>query len=124
MISRAISPAIDAMAGLSDRRVRELFDQQRQRVCGWTDRLFAWLLGAQWVAAVLVAVCISPRAWAGTTSSIHPHVYAGLLLGWAIVALPIALAIARPGNFWTRQSVAIAQALMSALFIHLSGGRI
>ena len=74
--------------------------------------------------ATATALWISPQAWAGRSSTIHPHVYAALFLGLAIVAFPILLAIVRPGNFWTRQAIAVAQALMSALLIHLTGGRI
>src|ERR1700761_6504185 len=95
----------------TDQRVRQLFDEQLLRTYRWTDRLFAWLLAVQWLAAVLVAQCITPLAWAGRRSTIHPHVYAALLLGLAIIALPIALAVVRPGNFWTRQGIALAQAL-------------
>src|SRR5262249_55182087 len=41
-----------------------------------------------------------------------------------IVSLPIALALLRPGLRVTRHVIATGQVLMSALFIHLTGGRI
>src|SRR5207237_2455590 len=62
--------------------------------------------------------------WAGTTSTIHLHVWAALVLGAAISSLPIFLAFTRPCHTSTRHIIAIAQMLTSALFIHLTGGRI
>ena len=94
------NPPIAELAPL-DGRIRELFNDQHRRVFCWTDRLFAWLLGAQWIAATATALWISPQAWAGRSGTIHPHIYAALFLGLAIVAFPILLAIVRPGNFWT-----------------------
>jgi hypothetical protein len=35
-------------------------------------------------ALVATAIWISPRAWAGTTTEIHPHVWAAVFLGGAI----------------------------------------
>src|SRR5205807_4495222 len=52
------------------------------------------------------------------------HVWLALFLGGAITALPVFLTIARPTMTFTRHAVAVCQALMSALLIHLSGGRI
>ncbi len=107
-----------------DARVRELFEEQQQHVFRWADRLFAWLLLAQWLAAVAVAIWISPLTWEGSTSQVHVHVKAAVVLGLVIISLPCSLAFWRPGTQLTRQSIAIAQALMSTLLIHLTGGRI
>src|SRR5207237_688549 len=62
--------------------------------------------------------------WAGTTSTIHLHVWAALVLGAAISSLPIFLAFTRPCHTSTRHIIAIAQMLTSALLIHVTGGRI
>jgi signal transduction histidine kinase/CheY-like chemotaxis protein len=67
---------------------------------------------------------ISPRAWDGTVSSVHPHVYLALVLGGVISGLPIYMILRHPGETLTRHTVAVAQALWSALLIHLTGGRI
>jgi signal transduction histidine kinase len=109
---------------IAEPRVRELFDEQHQSVLCWTDHLFAWLLPAQWLAAIAAAVWISPLTWAGAESRIHAHVYAATFLGLGIIALPVMLAWTRPGATTTRHVIAVAQALMSALLIHLTGGRI
>jgi two-component system, sensor histidine kinase and response regulator len=88
------------------------------------DHLFAGLLVIEWLAAIIVAVLISPLAWAGVESQIHIHVWAAIFLGGAIVGLPVYLALTRPGFTITRQVVAVGQMLIGVLLIHLSGGRI
>ncbi len=107
-----------------DRRADELFQQHRQRIFVRTDRMFAALLAFQWVAAVVAALWISPRAWEGASSHVHPHVWAAIILAGIVNSFPIALAILRPGTVLTRHAIAAAQMFTSALLIHLSGGRI
>ncbi len=89
-----------------------------------TDRLFAGLMLFQWITALALAQWLSPRAWSGVQSSIHLHVYLALFLGGALTIVPCFLARTRPGEVGTRHTIAIAQALWSALLIHLTGGRI
>jgi PAS domain S-box-containing protein len=89
-----------------------------------TDRLFAGLMVLQWVAAIAAAHWLSPLTWIGRTSAVHVHVWAAWLLGGVVAALPIGLALLRPGRPSTRYTIAAGQMLMSALLIHLSGGRI
>ena len=107
-----------------EQRVIELYDQQRDAVYCWTDRLFAYLLVVQWLAEIATALWISPLAWEGAESQIHSHVWEAVFLGFGIIALPLLLTITRPGRAGTRQAVAIGQALSSALLVHLTGGRI
>ena len=86
--------------------------------------MFAGLMALQWLAGVAAALWVSPKAWVGTDSHTHPHVWAALLLGGAISSFPIILAMTRPGQATTRYTVAVGQMLMGALLIHLTGGRI
>jgi two-component system sensor histidine kinase/response regulator len=102
----------------------EIFAAHQQAVFKQTDRMFAVLMIIQWVAGVAAAYWISPKAWAGQTSHIHPHIFAAILLGAVISIFPIVLAITRPGEALTRYTIAVGQMLMGALLIHLSGGRI
>jgi two-component system, sensor histidine kinase and response regulator len=106
------------------RRAQELFNQHQQTIFTHTDRLFAGLLACQWVAGIIAAYWLSPKTWSGANSQTHPHIYAAVLLGGAINILPIGLALSMPGRALTRYTIAIAQMLMSALLIHLTGGRI
>ena len=67
---------------------------------------------------------MAPRTWAGAESQIHVHVWAALILGGLVSLFPAALALLRPGDTFTRHTIATAQMLMGALLIHLTGGRI
>src|SRR5947209_7317320 len=78
----------------------------------------------QWLGGIIIALSVSPRTWAGQTSTIHPHVLAAIFLGGAIATFPVALALLRPGAAVTRYTISIAQMLFSSLLIHLTGGRI
>ena len=102
----------------------EYFSSQKESIYRHTDFLFAPLLALQWLAAIAMSIWISPRAWTGTTSQIHPHVWAAVFLGGVICSFPLMMIWKRPGRSFTRHSVAIAQMCTSALFIHLTGGRI
>jgi PAS domain S-box-containing protein len=88
------------------------------------DRLFCFLLALQWLGGIAAALWISPKTWIGTVSQTHWHVWAAIYLGGALAAFPVLLAHFYPGRTITRQAIAIAQALSSALLIHLTGGRI
>jgi len=106
------------------RRAEELFDAHLSRLQVRTDRLFIILLLVQWAAGIAAALLISPRTWVGSQSAPHVHLVAAAGLGGIIAAVPVCLALARPGARETRYAVAIGQSLASALLIHLTGGRI
>ena len=105
-------------------RAQELYSEHQQRVYTQTDRIFAVLMLCQWVAGIVAAWWISPRTWVGTSSQIHLHVWLAVLLGGALNLGPAFLAFMQPGTLLTRQAVAVGQALTSALWIHLTGGRV
>src|SRR3954454_24631305 len=105
-------------------RARELFAAYRQDIYTSTDRLFAGLMGFQWIAGIVFALWVSPLAWAGTTSRTHIHVWAAIIVGGIISLFPALLGLLRPGRPSTRYTIAVAQMLMGALLIHLTGGRL
>jgi PAS domain S-box-containing protein len=105
-------------------RTAELFQEQQQSIIKHTDWLFARLMIWQWVAGVAAAVLIAPLRWEGTQSQPHIHLLAALFLGGAVTAFPVFLALKQPGQIFTRHAIAVGQMLMSALLIHLTGGRI
>jgi PAS domain-containing protein len=86
--------------------------------------MFAVLMLVQWIAGIAASLWISPKTWTGQYSQTHIHVWAAVFLGGAISIFPIILILTRSGHVATRYIVAIAQMLMSALLIHLTGGRI
>ncbi len=105
-------------------RAGVLVNQQEDSLFRRNARMFAILMGLEFIAGVVVALTISPRTWTGLNSQIHPHVFAAFLLGFPIVSLPIFLAIHSPTSVLTRHVIAIGQMLMCGLLIHLTGGRI
>ena len=105
-------------------RSTEIYDSGMNANHRRTDRMFCVLLLLQWIGGVVAALLISPTTYAGVSASIHPHVMAAVFLGAAIISLPVALGVLRPGTVMTRHVIAIAQMLDGALLIHLSGGRI
>ncbi|HWB59275.1 MAG TPA: ATP-binding protein [Chthoniobacteraceae bacterium] len=105
-------------------RAQQLFEEHRKSIFVRTDRLFLWLMPLQWLVGVAFALWVSPRAWSGPASTVHPHVWAALFLGGVITFWPVFCAIKWPGALMTRHMIAIGQMLMSALLIHLTGGRI
>jgi two-component system sensor histidine kinase/response regulator len=102
----------------------DLFREHEQQIYVRTDRMFAILLMFQYVAGIVAAIWISPRAWVGLDSKIHPHVWAAVFLGGIVTGLPVVMVLFRPGRMLTRHTIAVAQVLTSALLIHLTGGRI
>ena len=108
----------------ASRRASDLFNQYQLETYKRTDRLFAGLMGFQWIGGIIFALWVSPLAWFGATSQTHVHVWAAVFLGGAICLFPAVLAMLRPGEASTRYTIASAQMLMGALLIHLTGGRI
>ena len=109
---------------LDRRRAEQKYQEQLRTGYKQVDQLFAVLLLLEWSAAVSFAMLVTPYTWAGETRWVHLHVWAAIILGGAIVSLPVALTMLRPAAAMTRHAVAIGQMLMSVLLIHLSGGRI
>ncbi|HUR20511.1 MAG TPA: HAMP domain-containing sensor histidine kinase [Vicinamibacterales bacterium] len=101
-----------------------LFASYQEQIYRRTDRLFACLMGGQWIAGIVFALVVAPRTWVGAESSTHVHVWAAVFLGGAISLFPALLALLKPGAPVTRYTIASAQMLMGGLLIHLTGGRI
>jgi two-component system, NtrC family, sensor histidine kinase HydH len=124
MASAAVLPLASSAQNKTAARAAAIFEERRGQVLKRVDKMFLVLMIVQWVAAILVALFVSPYGWEGKTKAIHIHVYIAVFLGGALSLFPIALAILRPGSTLTRHVIAASQMLWSALLIHLSGGRI
>ncbi len=105
-------------------RAESLFTTYRDENAVRTSRALGFLLLAQWVFAIALALFISPRTWEGRVASLHVHVLAAVVLGGVFNSLPLFLIWKQPAAVVTRMVVAVAQILWSALLIHLSGGRV
>lgn len=105
-------------------RADQLFEEHRYQLCARTDRMFAVLLFVQWIGGALAALWVSPRAWSGIDSYLHPHVWLAVVVGGLLNVVPICMAVWMPGRVATRQAIAVAQAFTSVILIHVTGGRI
>ena len=72
-------------------RAAAIFRSDRSTIELRTDRMFRWLLLAQWAGAVLVALIWSPRTWIAQYWSLHQHVIAATVLGGLFAAYPLYL---------------------------------
>src|SRR5713101_6384778 len=108
-VQQVAAPAGDDRAVML--QTEHLFTEHQQAVYKQTDRMFAVLMAIQWLAGIAAAYWISPKAWAGQSSHTHPHVWAALFLGGAICLFPILLALTRPGEAFTRYTIAVGQML-------------
>jgi two-component system sensor histidine kinase/response regulator len=124
MTSLRLSPVASMPRAADSSRADELFRAHQMEIWRRTDQMFAYLMAGQWVAGIVFALVVSPRTWAGTTSQLHVHVWAAVFLGGALSLPPAILGLTRPGATSTRYTIACVQMLMSALLIHLTGGRI
>ncbi len=105
-------------------RTQVLFADRANHVHRRTDKVFAALMGGQFLFGIVAALLIAPRTWIGAESQTHLHVWAAVVLGALFSGLPVLLTFARPGWVGTRHVVAVGQALTTALLVHLTGGRI
>ncbi len=116
-----------ALAAVAERIVEKTESTYKDFVQRWVlraERMFLWLMVAQWLFGIFIAVAVSPWAWEGKTRAVSNHVWAAIVLGGLLSALPIALILLRPGWVGTRHVIAFSQVMWSALLIHLTGGRI
>ena len=105
-------------------RAAKLLQQNLEENYRNTDQLFEKVMLLQWLACIVLALLMSAQTWIGENSQINIHVWAALLLGGAISIFPVWMIRAFPGAASTRNVVSVAQMMMSALLIGLTGGRI
>src|SRR6187401_2871128 len=100
-------PASGAPGSSEPRTIDQCYHAYEQKVYRRVDRLFFILMAVQWVVGILFAAVVSPRAWSGANSSVHPHVYAAVVLGGLFCLFPMLLIWRKPGQAVTRHVVAI-----------------
>ncbi len=105
-------------------KAEKIFYETLQLNAKKVDRVFVVMLVIQWIACIAISVLVSPFAWEGAEYSIHFHVWTAIVFGGLLTIFPITLVSRHPGAKQTRCVIASAQVLYSALFIHLTSGRI
>ena len=85
-----------------------------------TDRMFAWLIAFEWLAAMAAAFILSPRVLP-SNQPLQLVVTASALAGM-IYLFPLFLALRHPGRALTRHAITAGQMLTPSLFIYLTGG--
>ncbi|MFK7994995.1 MAG: methyl-accepting chemotaxis protein [Granulosicoccus sp.] len=123
LVKHALTETDASFARQVSENAEELYKQKRQIYHAKIDKLFIVLFCIQWPAAIALAFFMTPTTWAGSTSSIHQHVYMAVGLGGLATLFPVWLAWQRPGALITRHVIAASTMIFTALFIHLSGGR-
>lgn len=117
--------AQDALALKIRGRSKALFDEHVSKIYKSADRVLAVLLVIEWIGGMVTAALVSPQTWQPITSGHHYlHLNLAIWLGLAIITLPVFLALKFSGKTVTRHTMAVAQVLITALLIHLTGGRI
>jgi PAS domain S-box-containing protein len=110
----------DAKEASALERAEIIFRALKETTYKQTDRMFAWLIAFEWLAAMTAAWLISPCVLPGF-STLHLVGSASALAGM-IYLFPLFLALRNSGSTWTRHAVAVGQMVTPALFIHLTGG--
>ena len=108
----------------TDSKVKKHFSKNLEIVTRRTEKLFAGLFIFQWILGIAFAFLVSPKTWSGQYSQTNVHVYAAVFLGGILAAFPLYMIYFHPGRTLTRHVIAVSQMLVSALLIHLTGGRI
>jgi PAS domain S-box-containing protein len=101
---------------------RRLYAEYQQEIWERTDRMFLWLLVAQWLGGIGTALWTTPLPGAGALPHL-PLAWKAFFLGGAFSALPVYMAVRHPGSAFTRREIAVGQGLLTALLIYLSGSR-
>lgn len=114
--SRAVDAARVKRADSSTTEAQFVADLGKSRA--EADRMFRWLLLAQWAIAVALALTLTPSARVGDEA------LSTFVLGGSLCITPLVLAARKPGWWMTRQIIAATQMLFSALLIHVTGGRV
>lgn len=73
---------------------------------------------------IALACFLAPRVWAGGEQQFYFHFYLAFLGGGIAALTPVAFIWSKPGRALNPYVIATSQIMFSALYIHLSGGRI
>jgi two-component system, sensor histidine kinase and response regulator len=101
-------------------RAEKIFCALRTNTFQSSDRMFAWLIVFEWLAAMAAASLISPGIW--PTERPMRLLWVASASAGLIYLLPLYLSLRSPGRAYTRHIIGLGQMFTPALFIYLTGG--
>ena len=104
----------------AEERAGTIFNALKEITFKQTDRMFAWLIAFEWLAAMAAASLIAPRVL--PCNQPVQLVGTAMALAGLIYLFPLFLALRHPGRTVTRHVIAAGQMLTPSLFIYLTGG--
>ena len=87
------------------------------------DRRFVVALVVQWIACIALAYWNPFGASSVATRGASLDFWVALIVGGSIAAAASVVALRHPGEALTRHTIGISQALIAAIFVHVTGGR-
>ena len=106
---------------LSASHLAALFHARRERIASVTDRWFAALFIAQWLAEFVIAIFRSMHSGSGAQTHPPHQTWTIAFLGAVIASVALLLLRYRPGRPSTHHAIAAAQGLTAVILIYLSG---
>lgn len=101
-----------------------IYNESYKKNSQFVDKMFVYLMVFQYAFCLFLAAVVSPTTWVGQEWSFHIHLWSAFIFGGIFTVFPIFLAYFYSGKAITRHVIGISQVLISALIIHLTGGRI
>jgi PAS domain S-box-containing protein len=105
-------------------RANRLFEEQQRSISVRLDRAFAILIVVQCLVAIVLAMLPTPWLDVDGVRRLDPRVIHALVIAPLLVAVTFAFVRFRRGTVASRQAIAVTQMLISALLIHVTGGRV
>ncbi|XZE20541.1 methyl-accepting chemotaxis protein [Pirellulaceae bacterium SH449] len=105
-------------------REAKLVEERENDNMSVINKGMAWALLIQGIIAVGLSYFLSPLTWKGWENETHPHVWLSIAASVFLGVGPAFLAWRESRWKGTQYVVAAAQLLFSAVFIHVTGGRI
>lgn len=103
---------------------RRIFNERKFAQDARSDRFIASVLIFEWLAAVCIALTVSPKTWTGTESDTHFHLQVAIFGGALLAVVPALLAWKRSGALSTRLACATSMMLMTGVLGAIMGGRL
>src|SRR5437868_6192195 len=105
---KAAGPKNIHAAGVDEAAIDGRFITELDNLHRRTDRFFAKLLLVEWLAAIAMALFVSPLTWTGKYAQPNFHLYSALFFGATITLFPAWLGFRQSGSALTRHVLAAA----------------